>query len=123
MRISTYILSLALILNLGTHVKVMCETPRCAMSISKSCACDMGNNSSDSKSNSCCQTKIKCQTNYFDGNTISDFSPVFKSVLLFYTTNFGSSHNLPNNKFRSIAQLSGFPPDPVFQYNNIPLLI
>jgi len=123
MKILAYILSIALTLNLGTHVKVMCETPICAMSSSKSCACDMGKNASDSKSNSCCQTKIKCQTNYLDGNTISELSPVFKTVLIFYTTNFGSSHNLKNNEFRSITQLSDSPPNPVFHFNNIPLLI
>jgi hypothetical protein len=80
MRIDIYILSMAILFNMGTHVKLLCETPKCAMSSTASCSCSTVPNHSDS----CCKTEVKCETSNLDGSLISDAEPIFYNSVILY---------------------------------------
>ncbi|NQU67116.1 MAG: hypothetical protein HQ510_04150 [Candidatus Marinimicrobia bacterium] len=122
MRTVVYLLSLAIVFNLGTHVKIMCETPTCAMTSSQTCSCDMGSNVTDSQSNSCCKTKVKCQTNNFDGNSASNSVEVIKSLTVGYTQLTISHFTIKQNSQKFFVPVDLLP-NLTIQHTHTPLLI
>ena len=118
MRIDIYILSMAILFNMGTHVKLLCETPKCAMSSTASCSCSTVPNHSDS----CCKTEVKCETSNLDGSLISDAEPIFQNSVILYV------HKIPidfsNNLFAAtISSNPDPPPSLILNSTYKPLLI
>lgn len=122
MRIDIYILSMAILLNMGTHVKLLCETPKCAMSSTASCSCSNEPKRSDSNLDSCCKTEVKCETNNLDGSLVADTVPIFQSTVILY------SHAKPadfcnNLSAAIITSNSDPPPNLILNSTYKPLLI
>ncbi len=113
------IVSIIAVFNLGTHVQLVCETPRCDVAGTTTCACDMDSHQNGS---SCCTIEIKCVTQHIDGALeapAKSLSQIFSHIQL----SAAPQLILPESQPKLICKTDTFLPRLISASQNLPLII